>query len=89
MTPLEERVRLEQHALSGVDDALGALEESVNAGREAGWAPERVAALVAARDALEVAREGVEGWTGCYTCERVVIPVVEGVADVDCEECEV
>ena len=88
MTPLEERVALEQAALEAVWAALGAVDDALPVLRRLEDA-ERVSRLLEVRDALEDVTEGVEGWTGCCTCERVVIPVVEGVADVDCEECEV
>ena len=88
MSPLEERVALEQAALEAVWVALGAVDDALPVLRRLEDA-ERVSRLLEVRDALEDVTEGVEGWTGCYTCERVVIPVVEGVADVDCEECEV
>jgi hypothetical protein len=95
VTPLEERVALEQAALEAVWAAVGAVDDALPVLRRleellvGNGLLERVSRLLEVRDALEGVTEGVEGWTGCYTCERVVIPVVEGVADVDCEECEV
>ncbi len=88
MTPLEERVAVEQAALEAVWVALGAVDDALPALRRLEDAG-RVSRLLEVRDALEDVTEGVEGWTGCYNCERVVIPVVAGVADLECEECEV
>lgn len=88
MSGLEEQVALEQQALEALWEASAAIDEAVSVLRRL-EATERLEALLPAARALEEATEGVEGWTACASCERVVIPVVEGIADLECEDCEV
>jgi hypothetical protein len=87
MTPLEERVALEQRALEGLWQASGLLEDVVPVLRRLEDAP-RVAALLEALEGLWDLTEGVEGWTACESCGRLVVPIVDGAADVECEDCE-
>lgn len=88
MSGLEGRVALEQRVLEALWTALAAVDEAVPALRRL-EDDERLSALLAVARSIDDLTEGVEGWTGCGTCERVVVPIVEGIADVDCEDCEV